>query len=60
MKPIMINYNLILDKIILPLHYIDTDGMILSMKTKNSIKDSKILEDIFDFSNLKRKSWIVQ
>ena len=36
----------------LQLHYIDTDGMILSMKTKDIIKDSKNLEDIFDFSNL--------
>ena len=36
----------------LQLHYIDTDGKILSMKTKDIIKDLKILEDIFDFSNL--------
>ena len=36
----------------LQLHYIDTDGMILSMKTENIIKDLKNLEDIFDFSNL--------
>ena len=36
----------------LQLHYIDTDGMILSMKTKDNIKDSKKLADIFDFSNL--------
>ena len=36
----------------LQLHYLDTDGMILSMKTKNIIKDLKNLEDIFDFSNL--------
>ena len=36
----------------LQLHYIDTDGMILSMKTKDIYKDLKILEDIFDFSNL--------
>ena len=36
----------------LQLHYIDTDGMILSMKTKDFIKDLKILEDFFDFSNL--------
>ncbi len=36
----------------LQLHYIDTDGMILSMKTKDIIKDLKKLEDIFDFSNL--------
>ena len=36
----------------LQLHYIDTDGMILSMKTKDNTKDSKNLEDIFDFSNL--------
>ena len=33
-------------------HYIDTDGMILSMKTENIIKDLKNLEEIFDFSNL--------
>ena len=32
--------------------YIDIDGMILSMKTKNVFKDLKNLEDIFDFSNL--------
>ena len=36
----------------LQLHYIDTDGMILSMKTENNFKDLKNLEDIFDFSNL--------
>ena len=34
------------------LHYIDTDGMILSMNTKDIIKDLKNLEDIFDSSNL--------
>ena len=36
----------------LQLHYIDTDGMILSMKTKDIIKDLKNLEYIFEFSNL--------
>ena len=36
----------------LQLHYIDTDGLFLSMKTKEIIKDLKNLEDIFDFSNL--------
>ena len=36
----------------LQLHYIDTDGMFWSMKTKDIIKDLKNLEDIFDFSNL--------
>ena len=36
----------------LQLHYNDTDGMILSMKTNDIIKDLKSLEDIFDFSNL--------
>ena len=36
----------------LQLHYIDTDGIILSMKTKDIIKDLINLEDIFDFSNL--------
>ena len=34
------------------LHYIDTDGMILSMNTKDIIRDLKNLEKIFDFSNL--------
>ena len=41
-----------LDKKNLQLHYIDTDGMILSMKTKDITKDLKNLEAIFDFSNL--------
>ena len=36
----------------LQLHFIDTDGMILSMNTKDIIRDLKQLEDIFDFSNL--------
>ena len=39
-------------KKIFQLHYVDTDGMFLSMKTKNIIKDLKNLEDIFDFSDL--------
>ena len=34
------------------LHYIDTDGVILSTNTKNIIKGLKNFEDIFDFSNL--------
>ena len=34
------------------LHYIDTEGKILSMKTENIIEVLKNLEDIFDFSNL--------
>ena len=36
----------------LQLHYIDTDGMILSMNSKDIINDLKNIEDIFDFSNL--------
>ena len=36
----------------LQLPYIDTDGLILSMKTENIIEDLKNLEDIFDFGNL--------
>ena len=36
----------------LQLHYNDTDGMILSIKTENIIEDLKNLENIFDFSNL--------
>ena len=34
------------------LHYIDTDAFVLSLNTKDIIKDLKNLEDIFDFSNL--------
>ena len=34
------------------LHYMDTDSFILSVNTKDIIKDFKNLEDIFDFSNL--------
>ena len=36
----------------LQLHFIDTDVLILSMKTQNIIKELKNLEDIFDFRNL--------
>ena len=36
----------------LQLHFIDTDGMISSTKTEKIFNDLKILEDIFDFSNL--------
>ena len=38
------------------LHYIDTDAFVLSMKTKDIIKDLKNLEYIFDFSNLDKNS----
>ena len=34
------------------LHYMDTDSFILSVNTKDIIKDLKNLEEIFDFSNL--------
>ena len=39
----------------LQLHYIDTDGVILSMNAKDYIKDLKNFEGIFDFSNLDKK-----
>ena len=32
----------------------DTDSSILSVKTKDIIKDLKNLEDLFDFSNLNK------
>ena len=32
--------------------YLDTDSFVLSVNTKDIIKDLKNLEDIFDFSNL--------
>ena len=34
------------------LHYMDTDSFVLSVNTKDIIKDLKNLGDIFDFSNL--------
>ena len=34
------------------LHYMDTDSFVLSVNTKDIIKDLKNLEDIFDFSNV--------
>ena len=34
------------------LHYVDTDAFVLSLNTKDIIKDLKNLEDIIDFSNL--------
>ena len=34
------------------LHYMDTDSFVLSVNTKDIIKDLKILENMFDFSNL--------
>ena len=34
------------------LHYMDTDSFVLSVHTKDIVKDLKSLEDIFDFSNL--------
>ena len=34
------------------LHYMDTDSFVLSVNTKDIVKDLKNLEDIFDFSNL--------
>ena len=37
---------------IIQLHYIDTEAFVLSLNTKDIIKDLKNLEDIFDFSNL--------
>ena len=33
-------------------HYVDTDAFVLSLSTKDIIKDLKNLEDVFDFSNL--------
>ena len=38
------------------LHYMDTDGFVLSVNTKDIIKDIKNLGDFFNFSNLSKKS----
>ena len=34
------------------LHYMDTDSFVLSVNTKDIIKDLKNLQDLFDFSIL--------
>ena len=39
---------------LLQLHYIDPDAFVLSVNTKDIVKDIKNLEDIFDFSNLNK------
>ena len=44
--------QLYFDEKIIGLHCMDTDSFVLSLNTKDIIKDSKNLEDIFDFSNL--------
>ena len=49
MKHVRIHYNNIMD---LQLLYVDTNGMILSMKAQSIIKVSENLEDLFNFSNL--------
>ena len=36
----------------LHIHYMDTGSFVWSVNTKDNIKELKILEDIFDFSNL--------
>ena len=36
----------------LQLHYMDTDSFILTVQTKDFIRDLKNIEDLFDFSNL--------
>ena len=36
----------------LHLHYIDTDGIVISIKTKDIFKDLKNLEELIDLSNL--------
>ena len=41
------------------LQYVDTDGMILSMKSQKIINDLKNLEDIFDFSNLEENHELI-
>ena len=40
------------EKETIQLHCMDCDSFVFSMKTENNLKDSKNLEDIFDFSNL--------
>ena len=40
----------------LQLHYKDTDGLVISINTKNIINDLKNLEENFDFNNLNENS----
>ena len=52
MRLVMINTTLFWTEKCFFLHYMDTDNFVLSVNTKDIIKDLKNLEDIFDFSNL--------
>ena len=44
----------------LHLNYMDTDSFLLSVNTKDIVKDLKNLEDMFHFSNLDKKSGTIQ
>ena len=52
MGHIMINYKLFFGLENIQLHYMDTDSLIISVHTKDIIKDLNNLEDLFDFSNM--------
>ena len=54
MKHIMIKYNHILDRKKTQLHSMDTNSLLLSIITKNIIRELKNHEDIFDFNNLRK------
>ena len=56
MKHIMINYNHIFGQEKTQLLYKDTDSFVLSVNTKDIIKDLKNLEDSFGFSNLDKNN----
>ena len=43
----------------LQLHYMDTDGFVLSIITKDIIKDLENIEDLFDFSNLNKNHELI-
>ena len=48
----MINYKLVLEKKNTQLHYIDTDCLVLAVKTEHIINDLKNPEDLFHIINL--------
>ena len=52
MKLVIANYNNIFEKENIHFCHKDTDSFVLSVNAEDIIKDSKNLEDLFDFSNL--------
>ena len=52
MNHYLINYNLFSKEKNVLFHYMDTDSLVVSVETKDIIRDLKKLDQLFDFINL--------